>query len=100
MMAAFACVHNRAQNASITRLFELRASGKLRNFVLPYLGQDDELLAVPPSDLVKRAAVDGYPTDFSAMPEEWVERLSKRGEQLTLALIHEHAPELLAHPAA
>jgi hypothetical protein len=29
------------------------------------------------------------------MPADWVEKLSKRGEQLTLAVIREHAPELL-----
>jgi len=28
------------------------------------------------------------------MPEEWIEKLSKRGEQLTYALIAEHMPEL------
>lgn len=95
MAAAFACVHGRAQNASTTRLFELKASRRLRNFVLPYLDQNDEKLACAPPDLVKRAEVAGYPTDFSAMPEEWIERLSKRGEQLTLALLREHAPELL-----
>ena len=77
MAAAFACLHARAQNSSVTRLFELKASGKLKNFVLPYIDQDDEKLACAPPDLVKRAEVAGYPTDFSAMPDEWVERLSK-----------------------
>ena len=95
LAAAFSCLHGRAQNSSVTRLFELRASGKLKNFILPYLDQDDEKLAFAPPDLIKRAEVDGYPTDFSAMPEGWIERLSKRGEQLTLALLREHAPELL-----
>jgi hypothetical protein len=44
----------------------------------------------PPPDLVSRAMVAGYSTDFSAMPEEWIDRLSLRGEQLTLALIAEY----------
>jgi len=95
MAAAFACVHNRVQNSSMTRLFELKASGRLKGFVLPYIDQDDEKLTYAPLNLVRRAEVAGYPTDFSAMPEEWIERLSKRGEQLTLALLREHAPELL-----
>lgn len=95
MLAAFACLHARAQNSSMTRLFELKASGKLKNFILPYIDQDDEKLACVPLDLVKRTEVAGYPTDFSAMPEKWIERLSKRGEQLTLSLLCEHAPELL-----
>ncbi len=101
MAAAFACLHSRAQNSSMTRLFELKASGRLRNFVLPYIDQDDEKLACAPPDLVKRTEVAGYRTDFSAMSEEWIDRLSKRGEQLTLALLREHAPELLgAHIVA
>jgi len=32
------------------------------------------------------------------MSEEWIERLSRRGEQLTNALIDEHAPELASSP--
>jgi hypothetical protein len=30
------------------------------------------------------------------MSEEWIGRLSRRGEQLTRAVIQEHAPELAA----
>jgi NTE family protein len=49
--------------------------------------------------LVAREDAYDYPTDFSAMsPEamspEWIERLSRRGEQLTKALIAEHASHL------
>jgi NTE family protein len=95
MNAAFSCVHNRAQNGSVTRLYDLKAAGRIKNFVLPFLDQDDENLKFAPPDLVRRAAVADYPTDFSAMPSEWIEKLSKRGEQLTLAVIREHAPELL-----
>ncbi len=95
MNASFSTVHARAQNATMQRLFDLKRSGGLRNFVLPYLDQNDEALKYPPIDLVRRASVAGYPTDFSAMSDEWIEKLSRRGEQLTLALIREHAPELL-----
>lgn len=31
------------------------------------------------------------------MSEEWIERLSRRGEQLTRALVAEHTPDLM-HP--
>lgn len=95
LKSAIACIHDRAQNAAIKRLFELRESGKLRNVVLPYLGQDDSRLKFPPRDLVKREQTYSYPTDFNAMSEDWIERLSRRGEQLTRALIQEHAPALL-----
>lgn len=95
MSAAFGCVFNRAQNAATSRLFDLKAAGRLKAFVMPYLDQDDDKLKFAPPDLVPRAAVAGYGTNFSAMPQEWIEKLSKRGEQLTLAVIREHAPELM-----
>jgi len=95
LKSAMACIHDRAQNAAMTRLFELRAAGKLRSVLLPYLGQDDRRLKFRPAGLVTREEAYAYPTDFSAMSDEWIERLSKRGEQLTKALIEEHAPELM-----
>jgi NTE family protein len=36
----------------------------------------------------------GYPTNFSAMTRDWIDRLSLRGEQVTSALLKEHLPEL------
>jgi len=93
--SAFACVLDRAQNAAMNRLFELRERGKLRGFIIPYLGQDDSRLKFPPHDLVTREEAYAYPTDFSAMTPEWIDRLSKRGEQLTKALLAEHAPDLV-----
>ncbi|SEP17873.1 patatin-like phospholipase family protein [Aquisalimonas asiatica] len=98
MSSAFACVHDRAQNAAMKRLFDLRTSGTLKGILVPYLGQDDSRLEYPPDDLVTREDVHAYPTDFSAMPDEWVEKLSRRGEQLTKALIEEHHPELATKP--
>ena len=92
--ATFDCIHKRAQNASMKRLFELKERGKLRNFVLPYLGQDDSKLKFPSDSLVTCEETLDYPTDFSAMSPVWIERLSLRGEQLTKALIAEHAPIL------
>jgi NTE family protein len=95
LTSAFACIHDRAQNAAIKRLFELSESGKLRDFILPYLGQDDNKLKFPPTDLVTREEAYAYPTDFSAMSPAWIDRLSRRGEQLTRALIAEHLPALI-----
>lgn len=94
LKSAIACIHDRAQNATMKRLFELRDAGKLRTVILPYLGQDDSRLKHRPDGLVTREKAYAYPTDFFAMSEEWIERLSRRGEQLTKALVAEHAPEL------
>jgi NTE family protein len=96
LKSAFTCVHDRAQNAAMNRLFDLKRAGVLRSFVLPYLGQDDSRLKFRPTDLVTREEAFAYPTDFFAMNAEWIERLSRRGEQLTRAIIAEHAPELAA----
>ena len=95
LKSAFACIHDRAQNAAMKRLFELGESGKLRGFILPYLGQDDSRLKFPPDGLVTREEAYAYPTDFSAMSPAWIDRLSRRGEQLTRALIAEHLPALM-----
>jgi hypothetical protein len=37
----------------------------------------------------------GYPTDFDPMPAEWIDRLSLRGEQLTLCLARAYIPDLI-----
>lgn len=92
--SAFACVHDRAQNAGMKRLFDLLNAGVLRHVLLPYLGQNDNRLRYPPDDLVTREEAFAYPTDFSAMSDEWIDKLSRRGEQLTRALIAEHWSEL------
>jgi NTE family protein len=94
LKSAIACIHDRAQNAAMKRLFELREAGKLRAVILPYLGQDDSRLKFRPADLITREEAYAYPTDFSAMSEDWIDRLSRRGEQLTRTLVAEHAPDL------
>lgn len=79
----------------MNRLHHLKSSGSIRGFILPYLGQLDERLPWKPSVLVPRAEAIGYPTDFAAMPEEWIDRLSSRGEQLTRCLLAQYLPELV-----
>lgn len=95
MYAAFESVFARAQNLATTRLYDLVRGGELKGFLLPYLGQRDASLRYPPDDLVRCEEVAGYPTNFSAMPAEWIDRLSRRGEQLVHALVRENWPEML-----
>lgn len=90
LMSSFYCVHGRAENAAIKRLFDLKNSGTLKSVLLPFLGQDDSRLKHRPDALVTREEAFDYPTDFAAMPSDWIKRLSMRGEQLTLALLTEH----------
>ena len=94
MSAAFESVFARSQNYATKRLFDLQDSGKLKRVLLPYLGQNDKQLSVPPSDLVSRDEVANYPTNFSGMSEEWINRLSLRGKQLVHALLDEHWPDV------
>lgn len=97
--SAFSSIHDRAQNAATKRLFDLRAAGSLTAVIMPYLGQDDSRLRFRPRDLVTRENAYAYPTDFSAMSVEWVERLSRRGEQLTRALVAEHGEHIISDSA-
>lgn len=95
LKSSFAAIHDRAQNASLKRLFDLKDSGSLRCIVLPFLGQDDTLMPEPSEASVPRDSVLGYPTNFSAMSDEWIAKLSDRGEHLTKALVKAYAPHLI-----
>lgn len=92
---SFEVVHRRVQDSAMGRLHQLKQTGAIKGFVLPYLGQIDERLPWKPSPLVPRSEVIGYPTNFAAMSEEWIERLSNRGEQLTRCLLAQYVPELV-----
>jgi NTE family protein len=48
-----------------------------------------------PINLVRRENAHAYPTDFNALTEEWIDRLSLRGEQLTLCLARAYVPQLI-----
>jgi NTE family protein len=96
MFSVFNAIFDRAQNAAVHRLHEAKRTGQIKGFILPYLGQLDRELADPPADLVRREEAHSYPTDFNAMSDEWIERLSLRGEQLTVCLARAHLPELVS----
>jgi NTE family protein len=99
MLSVFSTTFERAQNAAINRLHDMKRSGKIKAFVLPYLGQLDRELPNPPANLVRREEAHAYPTNFNAMPSEWIDRLSLRGEQLTLCLARAYIPELVLQEA-
>ncbi|WP_237673406.1 patatin-like phospholipase family protein [Vreelandella profundi] len=94
MEAAFESVFARSQNFATKRLFDLAESGKLKGILLPYLGQQDDKLQFATPDLVPGEMTAGYPTNFSAMDQEWIEKLVTRGEQLVYALVKENWPEM------
>jgi len=93
--SVFSTVHDHAQNFAMKRLFDLKSSGRLKAFVLPYLGlNDDRIKNFPLADLmtVTKSEIHSYPTNFFAMEDHWIEKLSKRGEQITRILVDKHAP--------
>ena len=100
MLSVFSTTFDRAQNASINRLHDMKRFGKIKAFVLPYLGQLDRELPKPPANLVRREEAHTYPTDFNAMPTEWIDRLSLRGEQLTLCLARAYIANLIREQTA
>jgi NTE family protein len=95
MYSALNAVFDRAQNAAMHRLHEAQRTGKIKDFLFPYLGQQDRQLPSPPADLVRREEAHAYPTNFNAMADEWIERLSLRGEQLTICLTRAYLPHLI-----
>jgi NTE family protein len=99
MSSVFGALFDRAQNASIHRLHEAKRSGQIKHFIFPYLGQLDKALPNPPSNLVRREETHSYPTDFNAMSTGWIDRLSLRGEQLTICLARAYIPHLIQEPS-
>jgi len=94
---SFEIVHRRVQDSAMHRLHHLKDTKRIKGFALPYLGQQDANLPFRPSIFTNRSEVLGYPTDFAAMSDEWIEKLSSRGEQLTRILVTEYLGDLLEH---
>ncbi|MFQ5568248.1 MAG: patatin-like phospholipase family protein [Rhodothermales bacterium] len=92
MQRTVEAMFRKGQDRTMGQLFAQRASGDLEVLILPYLGMKDEALhrdadvGPLPDDFVVQNQVIGYPTDFRAMSESDLDRLSGRGEQLTYLL--------------
>jgi NTE family protein len=78
----------------MARLHQWAEAREVRGFVLSYLGQRDERLPYTPAGLIRREAVINYPTNFSAMAEGDLVRLTDRGDQLTRLLLDYYCPVL------
>jgi NTE family protein len=98
LLSVFSTLFDRSQNSAMNRLHQARQSGAIKGFLFPYLGQQDRQLPNPPPNLVRREEAHCYPTNFNAMPIEWIDRLSLRGEQLTMCLAQAYIPDLIERP--
>ncbi len=94
MSRVVSTMSRRATTATYQQLHEWVEYGRLRGFVLAYLGQQDDQLPHLPADLVRREEVLDYPTDFSPMRAADIQRLSLRGEQLTRMLLARNCPDV------
>lgn len=95
MKRSFESVYRKVQDTGKGLIYRHGDLSNLEGFVLPFLGQNDQQLqTIMPPDLVRRDDVVGYPTNFSKMSAEDLERISRRGEQLTRMMIEAHAPEI------
>lgn len=94
MLATVITIHRRTQTMTQNLLHRMAASGEIQGFLMPYLGQRDSALPIRPGDLVSRDQVVDYPTNFNPMSKANIDKLSKRGEQLTRCLVDAYAPEL------
>jgi NTE family protein len=94
MLATVMTIHRRTQTMTQNLLHRMAVSGEIQGFLMPYLGQRDSALPVRPADLVSREQVVDYPTNFNPMSKRDIDKLSKRGEQLTRCLLDTYAPEL------
>ena len=95
MKRSFESVYRKVQDTGKGLIYRDGELGNLEGFVLPFLGQNDnQLRAIVPPDLVPREEVLHYPTKFSRMRDDDIERISRRGEQLTRMMIEAHAPEI------
>lgn len=92
MRATMESIHARVENLAVNRLFNLRSSGYFDRVLLAFLGQNDAQLLHSGALTVTRDEALGYPTDFSAIPDEWVEKLILRGQEVMDAILNEHWP--------
>jgi NTE family protein len=92
---SFEVVHRRVQDSAMHRLHHLRDEGLIKGFAMPYLGQQDDSLPCLSAGLVPRSEVTGYPTNFAAMKEEWIEKLTQRGDRLTRHLVDHYLSSIL-----
>lgn len=80
-------VMRKVEDATKKRLHEHLRAGRISGFVYVGLGQLDERVHPKTGNWVGRKVVIDYPTNFNAMSEEDIERLSGRGEGIARALV-------------
>lgn len=90
MTRVVSAVMRKVQDATKRRLHDHATAGRIGGFIYASLGQMDRRVPLKPANWVCREEVIHYPTDFSAMSEQNIRRLSGRGEAITRALVTQY----------
>ena len=90
MTQVVSAVMRKVQDATKQRLHDHAKAGRIDGFVYAALGQIDRRVPLKPANWVTREEVVRYPTDFSAMSQANIRRLSGRGEAITRALVTQY----------
>lgn len=90
MRQVISAIMRKVGDATKKRLHDHARTGRIDDFVYVALGQTDHYVPLKPANWVSRDDVIDYQVDFCAMPEETIQRLSRRGEILTRALVTQY----------
>ena len=88
MRAAFASVHRQLHRSTMSNLHQWKDAGRIRGFIMPYLGQDDTKLPEGEGQPIQPLGnLRDYPVDFAPMPDDAADQLIARGETQTRRLV-------------
>ena len=90
MFRVVSAIMRKVGDATKKRLHDHARTGRIDDFVYVDLGQMDHRVPLKPANWVSRDDVINYSVDFFAMPEETIQRLSRRGELITRALVTQY----------
>ncbi len=90
MVQVTSAMSRKVQDATKKRLHDHAAAERIDGFVYAALGQIDKRVPYKPGNWVDREKAIRYPTNFSAMSDDNVQLLSKRGEAITRALVTQY----------
>ena len=83
-------VMRKVNDATKARLHSFAESGQLKRFIYVNLGQIDDQVPIKSVNWISRSSVLDYPTNFSAMTEDDIGRISGRAETLTRSLLTQY----------
>ncbi|MDE2833731.1 MAG: ThiF family adenylyltransferase [Bacteroidota bacterium] len=87
LMKVSSAVMRKVGDATKKRLHDHLRVGRIKGFIYANLGQIDGEVLFKTAHWVHRENVIDYPTDFRAMKDDDIRRLSARGETITRALV-------------